>query len=582
MRPEEIPQFPQYQEKLAINDQLFSPQTGVKLKAGLFRQVFDYNRAFLKTLDKEAMKYWYCRKANIPTSAQPYRGHFEDNLKGSTLSMFLMGAANALRWEEDQELRQEVEELFGCLKASVEQDGFAMPIDKRQFAHREYPHYVRIWLNYALSAVGLSCDPEAYQLLREWQDWFNRCKDLPIIRYLELAFQGIVASTHAYLTPAGVEKDLTTSIRYYEEPWRLAQFMRQETNAVHIRTQPGIEPHAHGSELEGLEGYLDFYRCTGAEYYLTAVRGAIALYQKDWQHVGGGIVMCEGMPENYPGCGWLNPKNHYNELCCTSFWLFLHMRLHRMFPDEESAMAEVEKSLYNIAFANQAGAEGIRYFAFLEQKKQTPGKVHCCCGVGTRIFGSLPEFLYSVSETAVSVNLYTPSQLDWRGITLEQEGNFPFTDQVTLRITKGTPKEFDLLLRIPSWVGERVSIQVNGQEESLAMPGRYAKLHRLWTKGDVISYRLPMTFRLTKYHGAEEIPGLARYGIEYGPLLYGVAGPDYRKARLVGWDKDDFQNWLIPDSQPLCYRIQMKPGYRLMPYFLIDKEEFTCYPIFNE
>lgn len=82
MRPEEIPQFPQYQEKLAINDQLFSPQTGVKLKAGLFRQVFDYNRAFLKTLDKEAMKYWYCRKANIPTSAQPYRGHFEDNLKG--------------------------------------------------------------------------------------------------------------------------------------------------------------------------------------------------------------------------------------------------------------------------------------------------------------------------------------------------------------------------------------------------------------------------------------------------------------------------------------------------------------------
>ena len=106
MRPEEIPQFPQYQEKLAINDQLFSPQTGVKLKAGLFRQVFDYNRAFLKTLDKEAMKYWYCRKANIPTSAQPYRGHFEDNLKGSTLSMFLMGAANALRWEEDQELRQ--------------------------------------------------------------------------------------------------------------------------------------------------------------------------------------------------------------------------------------------------------------------------------------------------------------------------------------------------------------------------------------------------------------------------------------------------------------------------------------------
>lgn len=76
MRPEEIPQFPQYQEKLAVKDQFFSPQTGVKLKAGLFRQLFDYNRAFLKTLDKEAMKYWYYRKAHIPTSTQPYRRTF--------------------------------------------------------------------------------------------------------------------------------------------------------------------------------------------------------------------------------------------------------------------------------------------------------------------------------------------------------------------------------------------------------------------------------------------------------------------------------------------------------------------------
>ena len=570
-----------YNEKMAVKDKLFTPLRGVKLNGGLFGEVFENNKKFLDTLDMGAMMYWFDVKTNTPTDSQPYKGHFEDNLKGSTLSMFLMGAANMLRWCDDDNLAEKVDILMERLVTAAESDGFLMPVDKTKFAHREYPHYVRIWLTYALIAVGTSHDPKAWDVLRKWQDWFNNCIDLPIIKYLELAFQGIVASTSLYATPIGQSEDIDVTIEAYEEPWRLAQFMRRERDCVHIRKQPGSEPHAHGSELEGIEGYLDLYRATGRNYYLDAVLGAWELYKADWQHAGGGIVMCEGMTTNYPGCRWLDPKNHYNELCCTSFWLYLNLRLHRLFPDNEAYMSEIEKSLYNIAIANQDDGDGIRYFGYLEGKKQESGKVHCCCGVGTRIYGSLPEYIYSVSDDTVSVNLYTPAEINHAMAKIVLDAELPYRTDV--KITVHEPKgAFKLRLRIPDWTASHVNILLNGESIMTAKSGTYAELNREWHAGDVIEYGLPQSFRLTKYSGAEEIAGFDRYYIEYGSILYAVTAPTFKEARMIGWSVGDFMKWLIPTDDPLVYKIAMHDEFKLVPYYMLDSNtEFTCCPIFG-
>ena len=572
-----------YNEKLAVRDKLFTPLFGVKLNKGLFKTVFDNNIKFLNKLDVGAMKYWFDVKTGTPTDSQPYKGHFEDNLKGSTLSMFLMGAGNALRWDDDIELTEKAALLLDRLSTAAESDGFLMPVDKKRFAYKEYPHYVRIWLTYGLYATGLSRDKKAWDMLRKWQDWFNSCPDLPVIKYLELAFQGIVASTSIYTTPIGKKEDIDVTIEAYEELWRLAQFMRREHDAVHIRKQPGAEPHAHGSELEGIEGYLDLYRATGRNYYLDAVFGAYELYKKDWQHPGGGIVMCEGMPENYPSCNWLDPKNHYNELCCSSFWLYLNLRLHRLFPDNEEYMGEIEKTLFNIAIANQDEGNGIRYFAFLEGQKEQSGLVHCCCGVGTRIFGSLPEYIFSVSDDAISVNLYTPSELEWKRAKITVEGEIPYNGNIKIKITE--PKGcFKIRLRLPAWTDTRINIKLNGKDHITGKNGTYAEIEREWNDGDAIEYFLPQSFRLTKYRGADEIPGFDRYYIEYGPLLYAVSAPDVKQARMIGWSAEDFTDWLIHEAGSLTYKIAMHDKHKLTPYFMIGSNEstkFTCCPIFG-
>lgn len=576
-----IPQINDYNGKLRVKDGLFTPQTGVTLDGGLFAQVFRNNFTFLTHLEDDRMTYWFDKKAGREPKAERYSGHFEDNLKGSTLSMFLMGACNLLRWADDPILRARVDKLAAVLAESQEADGFLMPVDKRDFAWREYPHYVRIWLTYALHAYGTTHGGD-YSLLRSWQDWFNSCEDLPIIKYLELAFQGVVASPYVYMTPAGKYDDIQTTIDYYEEDWRLAQFMRREPDCVSVRKQPGREPHAHGTELESFEGYLDLYRATGRNYYLSAVLGAWELYHRDWEHPGGGIVMCEGMSKNYPKCYWLSPENNYNELCCTAFWLFLNQRLHRLFPDEEKYVAEIEKSLYNIAIANQDGGDGIRYFAYLEGSKQASGLVHCCCGVGTRIFGCLPEFVFSLAPGRLSVDLYTDATIEdsANGLKAVLRGDAAGSDEATLTLDLEGEKELELRLRIPCWSSADVPVELNGETIGVYPAGTYAVIRRTFRGGDVLKLTFSRAFRLTAYEGAEQIDGgkLKRYYIERGPLLYAVTGGDLTRCTHVGWGREDFESWLTPDGDG--WTIASHPGMKLEPYYRLPAgQTFTCCPV---
>ena len=575
----------QYNDKMVKQDKVYSPLYGVELKDGLFKQTFDNNRAFLKQFKMSDLLYWFDEKLGNSTDGKPYRGWFEDSLKGQSASLYLMGAGNALRWVDDPELREGVNTILDKLEECEEEDHFMMPITKYEFTDYEYPHYTRIWLNYGLIAAGLAGESRAWDMLRRWQDWFNHCDDLPIIRYTNLAFQGIVGSTYVYQTPVGVARDYEVAQQYYEEDWRLAQFMRRERDAVHKRFQPGEEPHPHGTEIEAFEGYLDLYRITGAPYYLKAVLGARELYRRDWQHPGGGIVMCEYLTAD-PGCGWIAKKYPYNELCCAAFWINFNHRLHRLFPDTEDYVNEIEKSIYNIGIANQDGEENIRYFAHLEGEKDKGGKVTCCCGVGTRLFGKLPEYLYSISENSLYVDIYAASAINWQRDTgcarIETETAMPASGKVQINIGLEAPASFTLALRMPQWMSEPCDVRINGRTVAEGIPGTYLKLDREWSDGDQVTFTLGMTFRATKYTGRDNIVRMDRWSYEYGPMLFAVTGPHTNNQSVwIRHDPERPGDWLIPTEDPLRFAVKGDDAHCLEPYWrLTDDVPMTCFPVF--
>lgn len=572
--------------KNEIKDSLFSPVSGVELTGGLFRDVFENNIRYLKRLDVDAMLYWFRRRAGRNAPGKPYTGHFEDNIKGQTAGLFLMGAGNALRWREDGELRGILDRIVAEIGESAEPDGYLMAVPKEEFGTKEYPHYVRIWLTYGLAAAAMAGNAAAFPMLRRWQDWFNACDDLPVIKYLVLAFQGVVASTYLYNTPIGKPEDIDVTIKYYEEDWRLAQFINGEREAIHVRRQPGEEPHPHGTEIEAMEGYLDLYRATGKNYYLRAVRNFYDFYRRDWQYPGGGIAMCEA-EKAYPKCYWLSSDRHYNELCCSSFWLLLNQRFHRLYPEEESYVAEMEASIYNIGIANQNGDSGINYFALLDKGKVNhTSLVHCCCGVGAKMYGSLPEYIYSLAPGALYVDLFAASKLAWEreagAVRVTMETDMPYDGRVTLSFDCA-PQEFDLMVRIPRWVKGDIEIRLNGRSAVTGHAGSYAAISNRWKKGDAVSFSLPFAWKATLYEGAEQVEGFKRYAYEYGPLLMAFRAPLNQDGRLVlGCKPEELPLQLKPAGKPLHFTLSGRTDTELAPYLQIKPGmEFTCFPLFG-
>ena len=256
-------------------------------------------------------------------------------------------------------------------------------------------------------------------------------------------------------------------------------------------------------------------------------------------------------------------------------------------------MNEIEKSLYNVAIANQAGSEHIRYHAFIDTQKDedrfTP--VSCCAGLGTRLFGSLPEFLYSVTPDGLYVDIYAGSQITWKGeagqIVVTTETNQPTGGKVNIKITADSPTHMNLRLRMPSWATADIEIKVNGKREDIGTPGGYTTLGRTWSDGDEVSFVLPMGLRVTRYEGNDQVAdqkrgGRGRYAIEYGALLLAVVGPANSGGRYIRLlhGPEDPSSWLIPVAGKSCrFTVAGMPGYEVMPYHEVDDQIFTCYPV---
>jgi len=184
-----------------------------------------------------------------------------------------------------------------------------------------------------------------------------------------------------------------------------------------------------------------------------------------------------------------------------------------------------------------------------------------------------------------------------------------------------------------------VAVFVNGACALLGKPGTYAEIRRSWQAGDKISFNLPLSIHFKQYTGFDQAEGNCdRYAALYGPVLLALtetgtdAGTDADTGTTegtgacadtgttegTGTDADTgttegtgacadtgtaegcaalgpaaaekgFIPRLATDIQSLegqleqhpdlSFTIKGFPQYRYMPYFAIQEEAFTCFPI---
>lgn len=161
----------------------------------------------------------------------------------------------------------------------------------------------------------------------------------------------------------------------------------------------------------------------------------------------------------------------------------------------------------------------------------------CCPPNLVRTIAKVSSWAYSLTENGIAVNLYGGNKLrtklaDGSSLKLIQETAYPWEGRVNFTIQACKAAPFEILLRIPDWaMGSKIA--VNGEGVSLeAQPKTFAKIHRAWKAGDVITLDMPMDIHLVEGHPRiEEVRN--QVAIKRGPVVYCVESPDLPKDTQI-------------------------------------------------
>jgi hypothetical protein len=153
-------------------------------------------------------------------------------------------------------------------------------------------------------------------------------------------------------------------------------------------------------------------------------------------------------------------------------------------------------------------------------------------------------------------------------------------------------------VRIPSWTTEDAQVKINGRPiESIADPGSYLSIRRIWQDGDTISIDLPMKLRQEPLPGDDSVAAAL-----YGPLVLAadlgpapVDGPmrvihsgetvpknlpaAYPMPKVAGAQDTDTKHWIqVASATELnftCSGVDQK--YDLIPMYEIRDQRYSIY-----
>lgn len=209
------------------------------------------------------------------------------------------------------------------------------------------------------------------------------------------------------------------------------------------------------------------------------------------------------------------------ESCNTNNMMKLTEGLFRMNPDARYADF-YERAVYNHILSSQHPEHG-GYVYFTPARpghyrvySRPNSAMWCCVGTGMENHGKYGQFIYTHSGDSLWVNLFIPSELEWKekGVKLTQRNKFPYEELTSFTVDVENPEEFILNLRHPGWCVNPV-VRVNGEKVKVkSTPASYISLKRKWNKGDVVEMTLPMQMRV------EELNYLPEYvSVMRGPIV---------------------------------------------------------------
>ncbi len=630
-RPEPVPPFQapiEFKRRELTPKVMPFPMQQVRLLPSVFTEATEWNRAYMSRLPMDRLLYNFRENAGLSMgSAEPFGGWEAkaDGKRGTELRGHFTGhflsASAQLAANGDKEAKAKGDELVAEMAKCQEKLGggylsaFPMELfdrlDQLSGVRRDpnvprdsnaptlpWAPFYTIHKIFAgmLDMYQLAGNKQALKVaegIGAWaDDWSKSKTEEHMQQILRVEFGGMAESLYNLSALSIDDRWAQAGDRFTKKEFMnpLAS-RRDELRGLHVNTHiPQVIGAARRYEISGDTRFHDV-----ADYFYYEVTTARA-------YVTGGTSNGEG---------WQSPPRQLAdelkrsvataECCCAYNMMKLTRHLYSWTADPRF-FDYYERVMFNHRIGTIQPQTGhTQYYLSL-----TPGAYKtfgtedqsfwCCTGSGVEEYSKLNDSIYWKDDSGVYVNLFIPSELNWKekGFSLKQETKFPQEAGTTLTVTAERPAQVALRLRIPEWVASAPVIKINGRAlEATAAGGSYFSIARQWKTGDKIEMSLPMKLRV------EAMPDdLTLQAFLYGPtVLAGDLGSEGLTDALITGPNaprmhampqltipeftqmgEDPAMWIKPADSPLGFRTNgQKTDVSFAPINSIFGKRYSVY-----
>lgn len=468
---------------------------------------------------------------------------------------------------DDEEMKKEAQVWFDAVLSNLKDDGFLGPRNYENGNPEVWAQMVMLW---ALQTYYESSGDQ--KVLDAMTDYFKWEMTVPDTQFLKGLWQEKRGGDNLWsvlwlYNRTGDETVLP-----------LIEKLHKNTSDW---TQAATLPNWHGVNVaQGFREPATYYMYTGDEAMLQATYNNFNIMRERYGQVPGGMY---GADEN-ARAGYFDPRQGA-ETCAiveqmASDEILMGITGDPFWADHcenvalntfTAAMTTDMKALRYITSPNMAISDEKLHGPSIDNNlrgmlSMSPFSSRCCQhnhGMGWPYYAEhlvmattdngLATMLYAASETTAKV-------ADGKSVKLTETTNYPFDETVKLTVGTDGAVTFPLYLRVPAWTAGS-SVSVNGEPQAIAeAAGKYIRLERQWSDGDVVELTLPMTVSSQVWQQNK-----ASVSVNYGPLTLSLK-IDENFEQHDSRDKDfvqDDSHWQAGVDASLwpCYVLKPKSAW---------------------
>ena len=579
--------------------------SSVVLKPSWIKDREELNTAYLKSLDPDRLLHNFRVNAKFLSTAKPLEGWEAPNLglRGHFTGHYLSAISVLVEKYKDTLLRRRlnymVDELYKCQQALG--NGYLSAFPEKDFETLE-TRIVGVWAPYytyhkimqgLLDAYVRAGNKRAYEMAVSMASYVDKRMSKLDEATIEKMFYTAEANPG---NEAGAMNEVLYNLyKLSKNPGHLAlaKLFDRDWFAVPLSKNKDILSGLHSNtHLVLVNGFTQRYSITGETLYRDA---AVNFWDMLLNHHAYANGSSSGprpnvvTPTSLTSEHWGVPDHLSNtmtkeiaESCVSHNTQKLTSTLFSWSTNPRYADTYMN-TFYNSVMALQSDHTGaVVYHLPLgsPQKKKflKENDFRCCNGTSIEAFASLNSGIYYHNDSALWVNLYVPSKVNWAkpGIELEQAGNFPTDPTIELTITSKKKAAFALRLFVPSWAN-KADVYINNERQNIEItPNSYISLHREWKNRDKIRLVFQYEFYVKPMPDDKKV-----IAVFYGPMV--LAFETASEIILKEEDNSLLPKLSVTDMNKRIFQLRNNGNtYQLRALYDIEAESYGVYATIRE